>query len=179
MTAGEAPVDTADPTDTVPSETTERVRAAPGEDVRLELLFPSDLKSDYALSPADNAELTAVLRAFLQALPLDHPTSLYKIEACLERLSETSRRPARVETGASSARDAQINDFDAYFRVDRIISNAPAHALVRGLLQTARTNMSLFCRAEYLPPQRVAQQIAGFAEYAHLLARTCALGELP
>lgn len=178
MTAGDVTIDTILSADPAPSGAAEWVRSASSEDARLELLLPNDLKTDYALNPADNAELNAVLGAFLQALSLDHPTSLCRIEACLDRLTETSRHPARVETGTSSARDVQIGDFDAYFRVDRITSDKPAHALVRGLLQTARANMSLFCRAEHLPSQHVAQQIAAFTAYAHLLARTCNLGNL-
>ncbi|MCF1496232.1 hypothetical protein GOZ83_28470 [Agrobacterium vitis] len=178
MTAGDVSFDTTDPTDPMRSETAERARPAPAEDARLELLLPPELKTDYALSPADSAELSAVLGAFLQALQLDHAAGLCGIEACLDRLTDMPRHPARVEAGTTSALDAQICDFDAYFRVDRITSDAPAHALVRGLLQTARANMSLFCRAEYLPPRHVAQQIAAFAEYAHLLARVCDLGEL-
>jgi hypothetical protein len=115
----------------------------------------------------------------LHALQLpDRTAGPRRIEELLGSLKNAGGRPARVGETGIPANLAQIDDFDAYFRVHRITSQQPALALVRSLLQTARAVMSLFGRADHLPEARVQQQIAGFIAYTQLLARTFDLGEL-
>lgn len=182
MTASDHPFKTWRPAglaEVEPSALPKHVATALAEDARLDLLLPQGLPIEHALSRAERAELGAVLAAFLQALQVaDRAVCLSRIEALLAASRDVHGRAARVEETGIPANAAQVEDFDRYFRVNRITSDEPALALVRGLLQTARANMSLFCRAEHLPKARVEQQISGFIEYTHLLARTFDLGEL-
>jgi hypothetical protein len=158
------------------SATRERPR---GEDARLDLLLPDDLLTEHTLSAPERALLRGVLMNLLHALQLpDRTAGPRRIEELLGSLKNAGGRPARVGETGIPANLAQIDDFDAYFRVHRITSQQPALALVRSLLQTARAVMSLFGRADHLPEARVQQQIAGFIAYTHLLARTFDLGEL-
>lgn len=155
-------------------------RLPPSEDdATLDLLPPGDLPTAHALSAAERAALRGVLVDLLHALQLpDRRASLRRLEALLGGLPDTAGRPARIGDTGIPVNAAQVDDFDSYFRVNRITPGQPALGLVRGLLQTARAVMSLFCRAEHLPQNRVQQQIAGFIGYTHLLARTFDLGEL-
>ena len=162
-----------------PSALPEHIAAALAQESGLDLLLPQDLPTEHALGAAERFELAGVLGGFLEALALpDRAAALTRIESLLAALGEPCASPAEVGDTGVPASTAQVEDFDSYFRVRRIASGRPAHALARSLLQTARANMSLFCRAPDLPQTRVAQQIAGFAGYARLLARTFDLGEL-
>jgi len=114
----------------------------------------------------------------VHALQLPNRTdSLRRLDNLLCGLKDAESLPASVgETGTPVAA-AQVDDFDAYFRVNRITSKRPARGLVRSLLQTSHAVISLFCRSD-LPERQMQDQIAGFISYAHLLARTFELGEL-
>jgi hypothetical protein len=108
----------------------------------------------------------------------DRAAGLRQLDELLRGLKGMESQPAPIGETSTPVNAAQVDDFDSYFRVNRITSNDPALSLVRGLLQTARAVMSLFCRADHLSPRHVEQQIAGFIGYTHLLARTFDLGEL-
>jgi hypothetical protein len=154
--------------------------AAAEDDARLSLLLPGALPIERSLGADERAVLRGALVSLLRAL--EHPdraASLPQLEALLARLPETpGGDPARISETGIPAEASHVDDFDSYFRVERIASPQPALALVRGLAQTACAVMSLFARAPHLPEARVQQQIAGFVTYTHVLARTFDLGEL-
>jgi hypothetical protein len=153
--------------------------AATTDDARLRLLLPDALPIEQSLGETERAMLRGALVSMLRALELsDRSASLRQLDALLARLVDEDGDPARIEETGIPADAAHVHDFDSYFRVERISSPQQAQALVRGLAQTARAAMSLFARAPHLPEARVQQQIAGFATYTHLLARTFDLGEL-
>ena len=153
--------------------------AQPGEEAKLDLLLPKDLPIEHPLNAAERLAMRHLLMRVLHALQLpDRAASLRQLDELLRNLKETEDQPARVTETSTPVNAAQVDDFDSYFRVDRITSNDPALSLVRGLLQTSRAVMALFCRADHLSPRHVEQQIAGFVAYTHLLARTFELGEL-
>ncbi len=151
-----------------------------GDEVRLGLLLPGTLPIEQGVTEAERLVLHGLLVDLLHALHLpDRAASLARLDALLLRLADEPRgEPARIGETGIPADTALVDDFDSYFRVDRIASPQPALALVRSLVQTARAVVSLFVRATHLPEARVEQQIAGFITYTHVLARTFGLGEL-
>lgn len=182
MTADDMPLKSHDPGEAgeiEPSDLPDFVSAALAEDAGLDLLLPHDLPTDVTLDPAERAALRGMLMEFLEAVHLpDRTVGVTRIEALLAGLKAPRTHPVTVEETGTPAPAFAVTDFDGYFRVNRIASDEPALSLVRGLLQTARANLSLFSRSDHFPPERVAQQIAGFTAYAHLLARSFDLGEL-
>lgn len=148
------------------------------EDYFLDLMLPGDLPADLVLDTDHREILHTVLSDLLQALQLDRPASLRRLEELLRNLEDAGTTPALIEETSIPVKPAQVSDFDRYFRVNRITAAEPALALVRSLLQTARAVMSLFCRSRDLSEARITQQIQGFISHTHLLARTFNLGDL-
>lgn len=149
------------------------------DEAYLGLLLPDMLPIEQSVGEAERAVLRRALVSLLCALELsDRAASLQQLDALLARLPDEPSAPVRIGETGMAADAAAVEDFDVYFRVERITSPQPALALVRGLAQTARAVMSLFSRAPHLPEARVQQQIAGFVTYTHILARTFDLGEL-
>ncbi len=139
---------------------------------RLELLFPDALPTNLVPNPADRAVLHGMLCDILQALHHhDRRESLRMLGALLWQIDDPGSMPMAVGPTGTPAKTAQVNDFDSYFRVNRIVSADPALSLVRGLLQTATAVVDLFCRATDLPAAEVERQMAGFVAYTHLLGR--------
>jgi hypothetical protein len=151
-----------------------------GDEPRLGLLLPDTLPIEQGVSEAERLVLRGLLVDLLHALRLpDRAASLARLDALLLRVAdEPGGEPVRIGETGIPADTALVDDFDSYFRVDRIASPEPALALVRSLVQTARAVVSLFARAPHLSEARVEQQIAGFVTYTHVLARTFDLGEL-
>ncbi|ODN72173.1 hypothetical protein [Methylobrevis pamukkalensis] len=159
----------------------ERPGDTPSDDegARLQLLLPDTLPVTLDLAAADRLAMREALAELLAALALaDRTAGLARIERLLSRVEDGGLRPATVTQTGTPADAAKVDDFDAYFRVDRVATDRPAFALLRGLLQTARAVIGLFGRTSDLPPQRMDQQVAGFVAWSRLLARSCDLGEL-
>lgn len=139
---------------------------------RLDLLFPDALPTDLVPSPADRAVLHRMLCGILQALHHhDRRESLHMLGALLSQIDDPGSMTVTVGPTGTPAKTAQVNDFDSYFRVNRIVSADPALSLVRGLLQTATAVVDLFCCTTNLPAAEVERQMAGFVAYTHLLGR--------
>lgn len=139
---------------------------------RLDLLVPDALPTHFVPNPADRAVLQHTLCGIVKALQHhDRREGLHMLGALLSQIDVPGSMPAAVGQTGTPAKTAQVNDFDRYFRVNRIVSPDPALTLVRGLLQTATAVFDLFCRAKDLPAAEIERQTAGFLAYAHLLGR--------
>ncbi len=136
----------------------------------LDLLLPGDLPAQITPDAAQAALIGQVLRDFLAAL--DHP--LGRAATCRSLLAQLGDQatPARVGATLIPAKTAEVEDFDRYFNVRRITSDAPGVALLRGLLQGAAGVFALADMAP-LPPAQMVRQVAGFAAHARLLGRIC------
>lgn len=142
-----------------------------GQRATLDLLLPHDLPAGIARDPQQAAHIAETLRAFLALL--DRP----KARAAECRTLLASLREGRIapaETGATQipAKTAEVADFDHYFHIRRISSDAPALPLLRGLLQTASGVLALADSAD-LPSAQINRLVIGFTAYARLLARLC------
>lgn len=139
----------------------------------LDLLLPGDLPARITPDAAQAALIGQVLGEFLAAL--DRPAARAAIcRALLARLADDAI-PACVGDTLIPAKTAEVEDFDRYFNVRRIASDAPGMALLRGLLQGAAGVFALAENAD-LPPAQIARQVAGFAAHARLLGRLCETG---
>lgn len=151
----------------------ERFPAPRAQEVdRLDLLLPDALPTHLVPDPADRALLHRTLCGIVQALQHhDRHEGLHMLRAALSQIDVPGTMPVAVGPTGTPAKAAQVNDFDGYFRVNRIVSPDPALSLVRGLLQTATAVFDLFCRAKDLPAVEMERQTAGFIAYTHLLGR--------
>lgn len=151
----------------------------PESAAHLDLLLPDSLPAELPLTAEDRSEMRNLLMNLLNALQTaNHDDSLRRIDELLHNLRNADTQSASVEDTSIPAKAEQVEDFDRYFRINRIHSNKPALSLVRGLLQTSHAVMSLLNQADHLSQRQVQDQIAGFIAYTHLLARTFELGEL-
>ncbi|MDO5611882.1 MAG: hypothetical protein Q4G14_01405 [Paracoccus sp. (in: a-proteobacteria)] len=148
----------------------------PPRPATLDLLLPGDLPAQIIPDAAEAALIGQVLAEFLAAL--EQPaTRGATCRALLARLGDDAI-PARVGATLIPARTAEVEDFDRYFNVRRIASDAPGTALLRGLLQGAAGVFALTEVAD-LPPAQIARQVAGFAAHARLLGRLCGTEPCP
>lgn len=145
----------------------------------LELLPPQQLPVEMALAPEEAEIVRATLSVFLRAIGDPQPERrASRVRRLLSDLGPGQASEAPVGETSIPIDTAEVEDYDRYFCVRRIHSDAVGLALLRGLLQTAAAVLSLSARGPGLPEEMVARQVAGFATYARLLARICNLGRL-
>lgn len=146
---------------------------------RLDLLPPDRLTPEVALAPAEAEILRTILTRFLDCLVLDHGKRVGRIDDLLRDLGKREVLRSQILTDGLPLTPFQVKDYDAYFRVDRVVAAAPAIALVRSLLQAARAASCLFDQTPNLSEARTRQQMDGLSAHAHLLARAFGLEPLP
>lgn len=157
-------------------------RSMPQDDVDggvLELILPDALPVELDLPDAEKVALYAMLSDLVAALRTNRHDGAEQLERLLQRIGSPDSSPAPVELTGIPADADQVVDFDRFFRVNRITGTRPAISLVQGLARTAHAVVKLFNRLDDLSEDRAKQQIDGFVAYAHLLARTFGLGNLP
>ncbi|SFH83843.1 hypothetical protein [Albimonas pacifica] len=146
----------------------------------LELPSPLDLPAEIALPPDAAARMRARLGEALAALADPDPAArLDRLTALRAELGEGGAPTAPARRTAIPAGPEDVEDFDRYFRVRRIESEAPAEEMLRGLVHVAAAVSSLALRGPDLPPEALAAQVAGFAAHARALGRVCGLETLP
>lgn len=143
-----------------------------GRPATLDLLRPQDLPPEILPDPEDAQILRETLAEFLDALATPEHRAL-RVRALLLGLGSGAGQTAGIEATGIPAKRDEVEDFDRYFGVRRVAADAPAMALLRGMLQTACAVLALIDRAPDLPQEPVARQIEGFDHYARLLGRIC------
>lgn len=137
----------------------------------LELLLPEALTPDMTLEERDMAELQHIIGEALEAFKLSYPECRLRISALLGELQRPISDPGLVDVSGLPLTVLHANDYDRYFRVNRVTSGQPAHVLLRSFLQIALSVTDLLCRAPDLPKQAPKVQFEGFEAHARLLAR--------
>lgn len=151
---------------------------APAEDGWLDLPIPDGLPAETPLGEPEKRHMHGVLSGLLDALALDHPANIERLDALLADLGKAEGDKPDIDTTGLPITTFQATDYDRYFRVNRQSVAEPAIAMVRSLLQTVRAVMHLFARSQQLPALHVRRQVEGFESHAHLLARTFGLEAL-
>lgn len=151
---------------------------APAEDGWLDLPLPDRLPAETPLSEMEKRRMHGVLSGLLEALALDHPANIGRLDALLADLGEAANERPEIDTTGLPLTPFQATDYDRYFRVNRQSTGEPAVAMVRSLVQTVRAVTQLFARSKELPAVHVRHQAEGFESHAHLLARTFGLEPL-
>lgn len=151
---------------------------ATAEDGWLDLPIPDRLPAETSLGEPERHHMHGVLSGLLDALALDHPTNIERLDALLADLGKAEGDKPEIDTTGLPITTFQATDYDRYFRVNRQSVDEPAVAMVRSLVQTVRAVMHLFARSQQLPAVHIRRQVEGFESHAHLLARTFGLEPL-
>lgn len=142
-------------------------------DIELDLLVPWDIPIDCQLDTEAKEKLSEVLTIFLFALQETSITvMLSKIAIALESLDKIETTPAIFDKTKTPLKAWEVQDYDRYFKINRIQTNEPEVALVEGLLINTQTFI-LLCQqcGDRLDTEQIELQKQGFISYARLLAR--------
>lgn len=142
-------------------------------DIELDLVVPWDIPIDCQLDQEAKEKLSKVLTIFLFALQETSITVLLsKIAIALESLDKIETTPVIVDKTQTPLKAWEIQDYDRYFKINRIQTNEPEIALVKGLLINTQTFI-LLCQqcGDRLDTKQIELQKQGFISYARLLAR--------
>lgn len=142
-------------------------------EIELDLLIPGDIPINRQLDTEVKEKLSKVLTIFLLAIEeTSTVVSLSKIAQALESLDKIETRSAAIDKTETPLKNWEVKDYDRYFKINRIQTNNPELALVRGLLINTQTFL-LLCQnyRDRLDPQQIELQKQGFIAYAQLLAR--------
>ena len=142
-------------------------------EIKLDLLIPGDIPINRQLDTEVKEKLSKVLTIFLLAIEeTSTVVSLSKIAHALESLDKIETRSAAIDKTETPLKNWEVEDYDRYFKINRIQTDRPELALVRGLLINTQTFL-LLCKnyRDRLDPQQIELQKQGFIAYAQLLAR--------
>ncbi|MEL6437830.1 MAG: hypothetical protein AAFQ80_01045 [Cyanobacteria bacterium J06621_8] len=142
-------------------------------DIKLELLSPEDIPLESQLGGEVKEQLTGILISFLKALKKSSADqALSEITNLLEYLDTIKTTSVKINRTQASLKNCEIEDYDRFFKINRVQTSQPGIALVKGLLLNTQTFISLCqqCGAR-LDSQQVELQKQGLIAYARLLAR--------
>ncbi|NEP19793.1 MAG: hypothetical protein F6J97_23390 [Leptolyngbya sp. SIO4C1] len=145
----------------------------------LDLLVPWEIPLAHYLRDPERQQIRASLQQLLQALQTpDFDQARLQIEQILASLAVPETQSAQVKSTKTGLTSDDINDYDQYFGVNHVQTEAIALCLVRGLLTNCHRFMTLCAQQPQLDPQQIALQKQGFISYVHLLARAFYLEDL-
>ncbi len=141
------------------------------QDAVLDLLLPEALAPVMVPEEHERARLQQIICEALEAFTLHHSECRARIAALLGNMEKPMSDPGVVDISGLPLTSFHANDYDRYFRVNRITTTQPAHVLLRSFLQVALSVTDLFCRAPHLSEKAAKAQFDGFKVHARLLAR--------
>ncbi|MEM8674911.1 MAG: hypothetical protein AAGF83_13705 [Cyanobacteria bacterium P01_G01_bin.67] len=142
-------------------------------DRELDLLIPWDIPIESELDKETQEQLSEVLMLFLQALSDSSvEEALLEITPLLEYLEAINTTSVKIENTKTPLKNWEVKDYDRFFKINRIQTNYPEIALVKGLLLNTHTFL-LLCQqcGDRLDSPQIELQKQGFVTYARLLAR--------
>ena len=142
-------------------------------DMELDLLVPGDIPINCQLDTEAKEKLCKILTIFLKALKETSTNFiLSEIDRALNYLDKIKTVSASIDNTKTPLKGRELEDYDNYFKINRIQTNEPELALVKGLLLNTQTFLLLCQQCSYcLDPQQITRQKQGFITYARLLAR--------
>lgn len=143
---------------------------------RLFLLAPWDLPIQQRLRGVEEVKVRQALKQLLQALEQpSYQEALAMINQELANLDVSDVSPVPITFTKTPLKPWEVEDFDNYFGVRHVHSQKPAICIVRSLLMTYQTLLTLNHDSGKLDPAQVAVQKRGFRGYVYLLARVFSL----
>ena len=142
-------------------------------EIELDLLIPGNIPINRQLDTEVKEKLSKVITTFLVAIEdTSTAVTLSKIARALESLDKIETRSAAIDKTKTPLKGWEVEDYDRYFKINRIQTDRPELALVRGLLINTQTFL-LLCQqcGDRLDSQQIEAQKQGFIAYARLLAR--------
>ena len=141
-------------------------------EIELDLLIPGNIPINRQLDTEVKEKLSKVITTFLVAIEdTSTAVTLSKIARALESLDKIETRSAAIDKTKTPLKGWEVEDYDRYFKINRIQTDRPELALVRGLLINTRTFLLLCQRGDRLDVEQIELQKQGFIAYARLLAR--------
>ncbi|MEM6614740.1 MAG: hypothetical protein AAF652_21360 [Cyanobacteria bacterium P01_C01_bin.72] len=142
-------------------------------DRELDLLVPWDIPIESQLDKEAQEQLSEVLMLFLQALSKSSvEEALSEVARLLEYLDAIDQTSVKIENTKTPLKNWEVQDYDRFFKINRIQTDYPEIALVKGLLLNTHTFLLLCQQCEdRLDLQQIELQKQGFITYARLLAR--------
>ena len=139
----------------------------------LDLLIPSDIPLDSQLDTKTEEKLQEVLNFLLQSLEAtDVEISLSKVDFALKLIGKLEVSDVEITSTATSLKDWEVEDYDRYFKINRIQTPDPEIALVRGVLMVTKNFFLLYQEyGDRIDTAQVQIQIQGLIQYTYLLAR--------
>ncbi|MEL6495702.1 MAG: hypothetical protein AAFQ41_11355 [Cyanobacteria bacterium J06623_7] len=140
---------------------------------KLDLLMPGEIPLECSLDPETADKLSQVITIFLQALETTSThNALAEITRALDCLGTIETSPADVTNTDTCLKSQDVEDYDRYFKINRIQTSESEVALIGGLIVNTQTFLSLCQRCgDRLDSQQIELQKQGFITYARLLAR--------
>jgi hypothetical protein len=139
----------------------------PNLSTQLDLLVPWDLP----IAHSSPDQLRSTLEQLLQILLNPTPESTQAVNQLFVVLDAIEVAPAEVASTKTALKYWEVEDFDTYFNVRHVQTDAIAICLVKGVLQTCHTFFELKQSSNQLDPKQVDLQLNGFISYIKLLRR--------
>lgn len=136
----------------------------------LELLVPWELAGSYAVPPAHREAIDDALSTLRQVLETEDNDPA-RLGAVLSSLPEAATRPHRSAHTQSPLSTEEVAEYDRYFQVGHVDSEAPALSLVRSLVQSCQVFQTLCACHPDLDAEQKAIQRRGFLVHIGLLQR--------
>lgn len=139
---------------------------------QLNLPIPWDIPLDYRLEPIQQQKLTKSLKLLLESLSLDSiDKSLTKNQQAIACLGIVTMQSVEVEQTKTFLKTWEVQDYDNYFKINRVRSTEPAAILVQSLLVNCRAFFLLCKNNKQLDKNQIKIQKQGFISYVYLIAR--------
>jgi hypothetical protein len=141
----------------------------------LDLLSPWALASDLPLAAEHRAPVRRALNGLLHALAAPPADALALIELALAGLPDERTRPLDMGATDTPLSPEEVQDYDRYFGLRHVDSDAPGLCLVRSLLVMSRAFIALCASTDGLDGEAMQVQKDGLRCQVALIARVLAL----
>lgn len=141
----------------------------------LDLLSPWALAAELPLAAEHRAPVRRALNGLLRALDTPPADAQAALELALAGLPDERTRPLDMRATDTPLSPEEVQDYDRYFGLRHVDSDAPGLCLVRSLLVMSRAFIALCASTDGLDGEAMAMQKDGLRCQIALIARVLAL----
>ena len=144
----------------------------------LDLVAPWNLPLALDLGDREREAVAATLTELDAELASEQPRS-QALEKLIERFPTPTVQRHSITDTKSNLTSEDVESYDRYFEVRHVDTESPALSIVRSLLMTCHSFLSLRETGFSFDSEQVALQTTGFREHARLIARICGIALAP